>query len=85
MVDILAMASVIAPVTSGAVEVLKRTFGPNENYIPIAAIAVGILLGAAAYFIDAEIGMRMWAGGVSGLAATGLFELGKNVKDEVDK
>lgn len=41
------------------------------------AVGLGITLGAAAYFTDAEIGFRLWAGGVSGLESVGLFELGK--------
>lgn len=85
MVEILAMATVIAPVTSGVVQAAKKATRINDNLLPIIAILIGAILGGGAYFLDAEIGLRIWAGGVSGLAATGLFELGKNVKDEVDK
>lgn len=85
MVEILAMATVIAPVTSGVVEAIKKATKINDNLLPIIAILIGAILGGGAYFLDAEMGLRIWAGGISGLAATGLFELGKNVKDEVDK
>ncbi len=81
MVEILAMATVIAPVTGGLVQAVKNATQVNKRYLPLMAVGVGLTLGAAAYFLDAEIGIRLWAGGVSGLASVGLFELGKNVKN----
>lgn len=81
MVEILAMATVIAPVTGGLVQAVKNATQVNKRYLPLMAVGLGIGLGAAAYFLDAEIGIRLWAGGVSGLASVGLFELGKNVKN----
>lgn len=84
MVEILAMATVIAPITAGLVEAIKKATGINKKYLPIAATLIGILIGAAAYFLDTEIGLRIWAGGISGLAATGLFELGKNTVKSSD-
>ena len=80
MVEILAMATVIAPITGGVVQAVKKAVNLNKRYIPLVAMILGMALGAFAYFMDAEIGLRVWAGGISGLAATGLFELGKNVK-----
>lgn len=85
MTEILAMATVIAPVTSGLVQAVKKTGKVNKQYMSLAAMAVGIGLGAAAFFVDISIGERLWAGGISGLAATGLFELGKNTKEEVKR
>lgn len=82
MVEILAMATIIAPVTSGVVQVVKQATQVNNRYLPAVATVVGIGLGAAAYFLDAELGLRVWAGGISGLAATGLFELSKNTVDK---
>lgn len=79
MVEILAMATVIAPVTGGLVQAVKNATQVNKRYLPLMAVGLGIGLGAAASFLDAEIGLRLWAGGVSGLASVGLFELGKNV------
>jgi len=80
MQEILAIATIIAPITSGVLQALKKAIGIDKRYIPLAAVCVGVILGAAAYFVDAEICIRMWAGGISGLAATGLFELGKNTR-----
>lgn len=82
MTEILAMATIIAPVTSGVVQAVKQTTNLNKRYLPAVATVVGIGLGAAAYFIDVEIGLRLWAGGISGLASVGLFELGKKTKGD---
>lgn len=48
--------------------------------MPLVAIVIGMLIGAAAVFLDVGIVERLWAGGISGLAATGMFELGKKNK-----
>jgi len=86
MTEILAMATVITPIVSGVVEAVKRATSVNDNLLPIVAILIGVILGTLATFVvDIDIASRIWAGGISGLAATGLFELGKNVKDEVRK
>lgn len=82
MTEILAMATIIAPITSGMLQVFKKATQVNKRFIPLMAVGLGALLGSAAYFLDAEIGLRIWAGGVSGLAATGLFEFSKNAKGE---
>lgn len=85
MTEILMMASIIAPITGAVVQMIKKATRVNKRYLPAVATLVGIFLGIVAYFLDAEIGLRMWAGGISGLAATGLFELGKNsVNNEVN-
>jgi len=81
MTEILMMATIIAPITGGVVQMIKTATNINKRYLPALAILVGIMLGAFAYFLGAEVGVRMWAGGISGLAATGLFELGKNTVD----
>src|SRR5699024_2114640 len=82
MTGILAMATAIAAVTLGVVEAVKRTKKVKKRYMPLVAIVIGMLIGAAAVFLDVGIVERLWAGGISGLAATGMFELGK--KDKVN-
>lgn len=84
MEEILLLATAIALVVGGVVEAIKRATNVNKRYLPVVAIAVGILVGAAAYFLDAEIGLRMWAGGIAGLMSVGLFETGKNIKEEIE-
>lgn len=82
MVDILAIATVIAPITSGVVQAIKSATGVKKRYLPVLAMAVGIVLGAAAFFVEIGIGERIWAGGISGLASVGLFELSKKSKGD---
>lgn len=84
MVEILAMATIIAPVTWGVLEAVKRATQLNKRYIPLMSLIIGVLLGALAYFLNADLMLRMWAGGISGLAATGLFELGKKTMNSND-
>jgi len=80
MVEILMMATIIAPVTGGVLQAVKHAALVKPRYIPLLAVFLGIGLGATAYFLEHDLIIRMWAGGISGLAATGLFELGKNSK-----
>lgn len=77
MIQILTMATIIAPVTWGVVEAVKRATQLKKRYIPLMSLFIGVALGAVAFFLNADFIVRMWAGGISGLAATGLFELGK--------
>lgn len=74
----LAFASVLAPIVSALVQLTKKTVNVNKNYIPLVSFLIGILLGIFAYpFTGLALVPRIWAGGVAGLAATGLFEMVK--------
>ncbi|MBM7634094.1 holin [Geomicrobium sediminis] len=80
MIDILTLASIIAPVTAGIVQGAKQ-FQISNRLLPTVALIVGLLLGLVAFPItDLEVVERLWSGGISGLAAVGLFELTKHVK-----
>lgn len=85
MEEILTMATIIAPVTLGLVQAVKKTVG-LDRYLPLIAIVIGLLLGLlATFFVDAEVSSRLWAGGISGLASVGLFEVGKNAVDKEEE
>lgn len=78
MEEILVMASIIAPITVGLVQAVKKSF-KLDRALPLIAIVIGMLLGGlATFFVDADVSARLWAGGISGLASVGLFEVGKN-------
>lgn len=82
------MATVIAPVTSGFVQALKTALGVSKRYLPVVAIVTGGVLGGLAMFLDADIGLRISAGVISGLASVGLYEGIDNTimdNDEKDK
>lgn len=77
MTDILIFATILAPIILAVTELFKRTFPMPKNIIPLIAFAVGLFIGfAASPFTDLDVVLRLWAGGLAGLTATGLFELG---------
>lgn len=78
MEEVLLFATVLLPIVTALIELLKKTFPIKKNYIPLISLVVGIVIGAVAYpFTDLELVLRLWAGGFAGLAGTGLFELVK--------
>jgi len=78
METILIFATVLAPIILALVELLKRTFAIKDNFIPLMALVVGLVIGLAATpFTDLDVVYRLWAGGLAGLSSTGLFELNK--------
>lgn len=82
MEEMLIVASVISVFVSVAVEGAKRVFpGLPKRYTPAVALVLGLLLGLAyGYFIpDKPIGFLLWAGGVAGFAASGLYKFGGNL------
>ncbi|AMK73919.1 MULTISPECIES: holin [Bacillus] len=77
MQDVLIFATVLAPILTALVQLVKKTVKLPTNVIPAISFVIGIGLGAVAYpFTDLDLVLRLWAGGFAGLAATGLFELG---------
>ncbi|WP_373894476.1 holin [Virgibacillus sp. CBA3643] len=78
MEDVLIFATVLLPIVSALVELVKKTVSMPKNIIPLISLIIGVLVGLAAYpFTDMELVLRLWAGGFAGLAGTGLFELVK--------
>lgn len=79
MEAVLFLATVIAPIVLALIEVVKKAVVVKVNFLPLIALVIGVLVGAAAYpFTDLDLVLRLWAGGLSGLSATGLFELVKH-------
>ncbi|MFC4712218.1 holin [Planococcus dechangensis] len=78
MVDILVLTSILVPLIAGLVEVVKNAVNMKVNFIPVVALLVGLLIGFLATPIsDLDYVMRLWAGGLAGLASVGLFEVVK--------
>ncbi|WP_310830368.1 holin [Paenibacillus pedocola] len=74
--DVLAFASVLAVFVLAVVQLLKSNIRMAKKLIPFMGLATGLLIGLAAYpFTDLALTLRLWAGGLAGLSATGLFEL----------
>lgn len=77
MNEVLFFATILAPIILAVVQLVKVTVNTPKNYVPLIAFAVGIFIGyAASPFTDLDLVLRLWAGGLAGLSATGLFELG---------
>lgn len=75
--NVMAFASVLAVFVLALVQLVKKTINLPKNIIPLIGVVIGVLVGAAASpFTDLELVLRLWAGGLAGLSATGLFELG---------
>ncbi|KJR67762.1 holin [Bacillus velezensis] len=77
MEEVLIFATILAPILTALVQLVKKTVKLPTNIVPALSFIIGILLGAIAYpFTDLDLVLRLWAGGFAGLAATGLFEIG---------
>nr|WP_110944975.1 holin [Paenibacillus phocaensis] len=77
MNNVMAFASVLAVFVLALVQLVKTTINLPKNIVPLIGVVIGILVGAAASpFTDLDLVLRLWAGGLAGLSATGLFELG---------
>ncbi|WP_077622777.1 holin [Sediminibacillus massiliensis] len=76
MDGVMMLATIIMPMVTALVELVKRSVNMPKNIVPAVSFVIGVLVGAAAYpFTDMEWMMRLWAGGYAGLAGTGLFEI----------
>ena len=73
---ILLFGTVLAPIITGALQVVKKAVPLPRNSIPLVAVILGVLIGLAAVPLTSlEWTLRAWAGALAGLASTGLFEL----------
>ncbi|WP_339814506.1 holin [Paenibacillus sp. FSL R5-0928] len=86
LTDVLAFASVIAVFVLAGVQFVKTSFNVPKNILPLIGLVIGLLIGAVAYpFTELGLVLRLWAGGLAGLSATGLFELAFSKRDGTTK
>jgi Bacteriophage A118-like holin, Hol118 len=79
--QVLMFSTLLAPLVTALMELLKRTFPIPKKYIPVTSFFIGLLIGLlASPFTSMNIELRLWSGGIAGLAATGLYEIGKKSK-----
>lgn len=79
---VLSFASVLAVFVMALVQLVKRSVKLPRNFVPLVGLALGLLVGAVSFpFTNMDLIMRLWAGGLAGLSATGLFELAFNKRD----
>ena len=85
MEQIIAFAGVISVITIALVQVLKKLNVVPKNWLPVAGMFVGVVIGVVTNFIpeivsELSIGGRLLAGLISGLMATGIWETFKDKK-----
>lgn len=77
--NVIAFASVLAVFVLALVQLVKKSVNVPKNILPLIGLLIGLAVGAVAYpFTDLDLTLRLWAGGLAGLSATGLFELAFN-------
>ena len=76
MMSVLLFATVLTPITTGLVELIKKTIDIKVNLLPLVSLVTGLIIGFAAEpFTDLDLVLRLWAGAFAGLSGTGLYEL----------
>jgi hypothetical protein len=76
MDNVLAFATLLGVFVLALVQLVKQTISIQKNVLPLVGLVIGLSVGAVAYpFTDLDLALRLWAGGLAGLSATGLFEL----------
>jgi Bacteriophage A118-like holin, Hol118 len=79
MEQVLLFATLLLPVVTAMVEMVKNTINLRKNFVPVISLVLGLGLAAVAYpFTELPLDLRLWAGAFAGLASTGLFELALN-------
>ncbi|WP_405168753.1 holin [Paenibacillus sp. FSL H3-0286] len=74
--DVMAFASILAVFVLALVQLVKNSINIPRNAVPIIGLLIGLFIGVVAYpFTELDLVLRLWAGGLAGLSATGLFEL----------
>lgn len=82
LTNVLTFATVLSVFVLALVQLVKKSINLPANIVPLIGLVVGMLVGAAAYpFTDLDLTLRLWAGGLAGLSATGLFELAFSKRD----
>lgn len=78
MTAVLFFATILVPIVTALVEVVKKATNIPVNFVSVLALIVGLIIGFAAEpFTDLDYVNRLWAGGLAGLASVGLFEVVK--------
>lgn len=77
------VAVILAPITTGIIEVVKQTLNIDNRYLPILSLLVGILVAVAiALGTGQDLVQYVLVGIVGGLSACGLYDQGKIKEDE---
>ena len=79
MKQVLIFTTLLAPIVTAIVQVIKTTVNLPNNALPILSLVAGLAIGSFAFpFTDMDITLRLWAGAFAGLGGTGLYEVFAN-------
>ena len=72
------VAIILAPITTGIIEVVKQTLNVDNRYLPILSLLVGIFVAVAiALGTGQDVVQFVLVGIVGGLSASGLYDQAK--------
>lgn len=75
--EMMVLATVLVPIITGLLQVVKQSVNLRKNWIPAVAVITGLIIGLiASPFSDLDLAYRLWAGGLAGMGSVGFFELG---------
>lgn len=73
---VLSFASALSVFVLALVQLVKKSISIPRNIVPSVGLVIGLLVGAVSGpFSNLDLVLRLWAGALAGLSATGLFEL----------
>ncbi|MGE6379970.1 holin [Peribacillus muralis] len=79
MQQVLIFTTLLIPIVTAVVQVVKNTVTLPNNVLPIVSLVVGLGIGSVAFpFTEMDIVLRLWAGAFAGLGGTGLYEVFNN-------
>lgn len=69
------VAVILAPITTGIIQVVKQTLNIDNRYLPLISLLVGILVAVLiAYGTGQDIVQYILVGVIGGLSASGLYD-----------
>lgn len=72
------VAVILAPITTGIIEVVKQTTGVSDKYLPLLSLVAGILVAVLiALGTGQDIVQYILVGVIGGLSASGLYDQSK--------
>lgn len=82
---IIVYAAVLSVITVAVVQLIKTSTVIPSKLMPLISLGVGLLVGVVALFVpeitgDLSVGGHLLAGAISGLSASGLFDLATKTK-----
>ncbi|WP_179124075.1 holin [Marinococcus halophilus] len=73
--EFLLYMSFIGGVSTALMQLLKNALTLPKKYVPLLTLGLGVLLALIPFpFVDVALAERIWAGALSGLGGTGIFE-----------